>query len=78
MSSVKSVSVSFRVSPRFKVLLEAASAKEHRSQTNMLETLLYAFCEQHGIEVEPATPAQREPTLGKPPAVGGGRTSAKR
>jgi hypothetical protein len=72
MPSAKSVSVSFRVSPRFKVLLEAAAAREHRSQTNMLEKLLYAFCEQQGIEAEPATPAQREPTPGKPLAVGEG------
>jgi hypothetical protein len=46
----KNISVSFRVSARFKHLLEAAAARERRSQTNMLETLLYDYCEQHGIE----------------------------
>ena len=40
MSAEKTVAVSFRVSPRFKLLLEKAAAHEHRSQTNMLETLL--------------------------------------
>lgn len=50
MPEGKNVSVSFRVSPRFKRLLEAAAARERRSQTNMLETLLFAYCEEHGIE----------------------------
>ena len=50
MPEAKSISVSFRVSPRFKQLLEAAAARERRSLTNMLETLLFAYCEEHGIE----------------------------
>jgi hypothetical protein len=56
MPGEKNVSMSFRVSPRFKVLLEAAAAREHRSLTNMLETLVFAYCEQHGLNkiVEPA------------------------
>lgn len=51
MSAEKSIAVSFRVSPHFKQLLEAAAAHEHRSQTNMLETLLFEYCKQRGIEV---------------------------
>lgn len=50
MPSVKTISLSFRVSPRFKRLLEAAATREQRSQTNMLETLLFAYCDKHGIE----------------------------
>ncbi|MGG5150970.1 hypothetical protein [Alcaligenes aquatilis] len=42
--------MSFRVSPRFKTLLNAAAAKERRSLTNMLETLLFDYCKQHGLE----------------------------
>lgn len=57
MSAEKTVAVSFRVSPRFKQLLEAAAAREHRSLTNMLETLLFTYCEQH--EVAPATPSAK-------------------
>lgn len=49
MPAEKTVPVSFRVSPRFKHLLEAAAASQRRSQTNMLETLLFDFCEQRGI-----------------------------
>ena len=51
----KNISVSFRVSSRFKHLLEAAAARERRSQTNMLEMLLFQYCEQHGIEATQQT-----------------------
>jgi hypothetical protein len=50
MAAEKTVSMSFRVSPRFKALLEAASAHENRSLTNMLETLLFSHCDGLGIE----------------------------
>ena len=50
MSAEKTVAVSFRVSPHFKQLLESAAARERRSQTNMLETLLFDYCERQGIE----------------------------
>ena len=53
MSAEKTVAISFRVSPRFKQLLEAAATRALRSQTNMLETLLFAHCEQEGIEAMP-------------------------
>ncbi|BAL23678.1 hypothetical protein [Azoarcus sp. KH32C] len=46
---LKSVSVSFRVSPRFKELLACAAAVERRSQTNLLEMLLFAYCERNGL-----------------------------
>ena len=52
MPEAKSISVSFRISPRFKQLLEAAAARERRSQTNMLESLLFAYCEEHSVEVD--------------------------
>jgi hypothetical protein len=48
---VKDICVSFRLSQRSKRLLEAAAAREHRSLTNMLETLLFAHCDKHGINV---------------------------
>jgi hypothetical protein len=50
MTEEKSVSVSFRVTPRFKRLLQAAAELEHRSQTNLLETLLFAHCAKHGVD----------------------------
>lgn len=50
MPAEKSISVSFRVSPRFKALLAAAATNENRSLTNMLETLLFSHCEKLGIK----------------------------
>jgi hypothetical protein len=52
MAAEKIVSISFRVSAQFKALLEVAAAREHRSQTNMLESLLFAHCEAKGIVVD--------------------------
>lgn len=63
MAGEKNVSMSFRVSPQFKALLEAAAARERRSLTNMLETLLFTYCDQHGVigTAEPAiTPTKNE------------------
>lgn len=51
--------MSFRVSPRFKALLEAAAARENRSLTNMLETLLYDHCRQQGVK-EAVPPAEED------------------
>lgn len=58
MAAEKTVSMSFRVAPRFKALLEVAAARENRSLTNMLETLLYAHCELNGLK-EPAAKAAK-------------------
>lgn len=51
MAGEKTVSVSFRVSPRFKALLKAAATHENRRHTNMVETLLFAHCEKKVIKV---------------------------
>ena len=56
MSEEKSVSISFRVTPRFKRLLQAAAEQDHRSQTNLLETLLFAHCVKHGVQEIDASP----------------------
>jgi uncharacterized protein (DUF1778 family) len=56
MTAEKTISMSFRVSPRFKALLEVAAARENRSLTNMLETLVFAHCDQHGLTVPTVKP----------------------
>lgn len=58
MTAEKTVSMSFRVSPKFKALLETAAARENRSLTNMLETLVFAHCEQQGLQAPPANVRQ--------------------
>jgi hypothetical protein len=64
MSEGKNVSVSFRVSPRFKCLLAAAAARERRSQTNMLETLLFAYCDEHGLQAVPSEESENKTPAG--------------
>jgi len=64
MTAEKTVSMSFRVSPRFKALLEVAAARENRSLTNMLETLVFAHCEQHGLQ-PPTAKARQSKGTGK-------------
>ena len=54
MTAEKTVSMSFRVSPKFKALLEIAAGRENRSLTNMLESLVFEHCEQHGLSASPA------------------------
>jgi hypothetical protein len=45
----KSVPFSMRVTPEFKRLLELAAAHERRSQTNLLEKLLFDHCRMSGL-----------------------------
>lgn len=48
----KTISVSYRVSARFKELLELAASHQNRSQTNLLETLLFEFCRINKIKTK--------------------------
>ncbi|MBK6851984.1 MAG: hypothetical protein IPG93_10265 [Burkholderiales bacterium] len=59
MSAEKTVSMSFRVTPRFKLLLQEAAARDNRSLTNMLEALLMSHCSAHGIG-QPADTAPKK------------------
>lgn len=49
----KRIPVSFRVTPQFKRALELAAEREQRSQTNLVEKLLFDFCKKSGIDVDP-------------------------
>jgi len=49
MSAEKTVSVSYRVTPEFKEMLELAAAREKRSRTNLLEWLLAEYCREVGL-----------------------------
>lgn len=59
MSAEKTVSVSFRVTPEFKELLVVAAAREQRSQTNLLERLLFDHCRQNGVLSETGPVAKK-------------------
>lgn len=47
----KTAQVSLRMSPLAKALLRAAADLEHRSAANMLEHLIFDYCEKNGITV---------------------------
>lgn len=44
------IPVSFRVSWRFKQCLKLAAEHEQRSQTNLIEKLLFDYCLKEGLE----------------------------
>ncbi len=50
----KRIPVSFRVTPQFKRALELAAEREQRSQTNLVEKLLFDFCKKSGIDIDVA------------------------
>lgn len=52
----KRIPVSFRVTPQFKRALELAAQREQRSQTNLVEKLLFDFCRKSGIDVDAVLP----------------------
>ena len=54
MATLKTETMSLRVSPEFKTALRRAAERERRSQTNLLEHLLFAYCEANGIAVSRA------------------------
>ncbi len=55
----KSISISFRVTPRMKLLMDAAAEKERRSLTNLIETLVEDYCLSKGIKVSEKAPQNR-------------------
>ena len=55
----KTQTMSLRVSPEFKSALKLAAERERRSQTNLLEHLLFAYCEQNGIPVKSHSPKKK-------------------
>jgi hypothetical protein len=44
--------MSLRVSEAFRAALKLAAERERRSQTNLLEHLVFRYCEQKGILVQ--------------------------
>jgi len=64
MSLRKTQTMSLRVSPEFKSALKLAAERERRSQTNLLEHLLFAYCEQNGIPVKATSPKKKTKSQG--------------
>jgi uncharacterized protein (DUF1778 family) len=60
MRAEKTASISFRVTPTFRRLLEQASARKHRSQTNLIELLSSSHCRTVGLIADEVTGKRRE------------------
>lgn len=52
MNDNKTAQVNLRMSPKAKALLRMAADGEHRSASNMVEHLIFTYCEQRGIDFE--------------------------
>ena len=68
MPAEKTISVSYRVTPEFKEMLELAAAREKRSRTNLLEWLLSEYCRGTGLAQDPATEARPKSPAAKKPS----------
>lgn len=51
MSTSKTSTLTFRISPSLKNALRVAAEREHRSIANMVEMLIRAHCERYGIAI---------------------------
>lgn len=62
MRQLKVETLSIRTSANIKQLLKLAAAKEHRSVASMIEVLVLAYAQEHGLKV----PAAAERNIEKP------------
>jgi len=56
MRQLKTETLSIRTSPDIKQLLKLAAAREHRSVASMVEVLVLAYAQEHGLEAAPDAP----------------------
>ena len=60
MADVKTEQLGLRITPTAKALLRVAAAREHRSASNMIEHLIFEYCEKNSIVVA-ANPQPNDP-----------------
>jgi uncharacterized protein (DUF1778 family) len=56
MKRLKDETLSIRTSADIKQLLKQAAEREHRSVSSMVEVLVLAYAQEHGLEEAPITP----------------------
>jgi uncharacterized protein (DUF1778 family) len=56
MKKPKDETLSIRTSADIKQLLKLAAVREHRSVASMVEVLVLAYAQEHGLEAEPDVP----------------------
>lgn len=57
MKRLKDETLSIRTSADIKLLVKLAAAREHRSVASMIEVLILAYAQDHGLEAVPDAPA---------------------
>ena len=50
MAFLKTTATNLRMTPEMKALLRLAAEREHRTLSNMIESLILGYCQLHGIE----------------------------
>ncbi len=60
MKQLKDETLSIRTSADIKQLLKQAAAREHRSVASMVEVLVLAYAQEHGLEAASDTPVHTE------------------
>ncbi len=63
MGDRKTEQVNLRMSLKAKALLREAAAIEHRSVSNMVEHLLFTYCEPRGIREHVVPISELKPTV---------------
>jgi uncharacterized protein (DUF1778 family) len=58
MVNAKTEQLGVRITPAAKALLREAAARERRSVSNMVEQLIYDYCEKNHIVAGEATPSK--------------------
>jgi len=56
MKRLKDETLSIRTSADIKQLLKLAAVREHRSVASMVEVLVLAYAQEHGLEAAPEAP----------------------
>lgn len=56
MSRIKNEVLTIRTTAAVKDLLRLAAGREHRSVASMVETLIYAYAEEHGLKSAEKSP----------------------
>ena len=51
MGTTKTATLTCRIHPSLKDALRAAAQQEHRPMANVVEVLIYDYCEKHGIAI---------------------------
>jgi hypothetical protein len=55
----KTTAINLRMAPDMKEMLRLAAEREHRTLSNMLETLILGYCQEHGIVVPTKPPTSQ-------------------